>query len=120
MLKLKKGDQVIILSGKDKGKKGEIIKSIPQIDRVIVQGINVVQKHTGPTQTSAGGIVKKELSIHVSNVAIVDPKEKIASRVGIRNLEDGTKVRFSKVSGEVIDWGYYDYITIIPTLQRDS
>ncbi|MAI06986.1 MAG: 50S ribosomal protein L24 [Alphaproteobacteria bacterium TMED87] len=103
MFKLKKGDQVIILSGRDKGKQGEVIKSIPKSDRIIVQGVNLVQKHTGPTQTSAGGIIKKELSIHISNVAMIDPKEKVASRVGIRNLEDGTKVRYSKLSGEVID-----------------
>jgi large subunit ribosomal protein L24 len=103
MLKLKKGDQVIVLSGRDKGKKGEILKSLPRDDRVIVQGINVVQKHTSATASSSGGIVKKELSIHMSNVAIVDPKEKVASRVGIRSLEDGTKVRFSRRSGEVID-----------------
>ena len=103
MLKLKKGDQVIVLSGRDKGKKGEILKSLPRDDRVIVQGVNVVQKHTSATSSSSGGIVKKELSIHMSNVAIVDPKEKVASRVGIRSLEDGTKVRFSRRSGEVID-----------------
>ena len=103
MLKLKKGDQVIVLSGRDKGKKDEILKSLPRDERVIVQGINIVQKHTGATASSSGGIVKKELSIHMSNVAIVDPKEKVASRVGIKSLEDGTKVRFSRRSGEVID-----------------
>ena len=101
--KVKKGDQVFVLSGKDKGKKGEIIKMIPQDNRVIVQGVNFVKRHSAPSQAGAGGIVEKEAPIHVSNVALVDPKEDTATRVGYRKLEDGRKVRFAKKSGEVID-----------------
>lgn len=101
--KVKKGDKVIILAGKDRGKTGDIVKAMPQEDRVIVQGINMMRRHTRPSATEAGGIVEKEASIHVSNVAIVDPKENIATRVGFRTLDDGTKVRFAKRSGEVID-----------------
>jgi len=103
MVKLKKGDKVIILTGKDRGKTGDIVKSLPQDDRVIVQGINMMRRHTRPSATAAGGIVEKEASIHISNVAIVDPKENIATRVGFRTLDDGTKVRYAKRSGEVID-----------------
>ena len=103
MVKLKKGDKVIVLTGKDRGKTGDIVKSLPQDDRVIVQGINMMRRHTRPSATAAGGIVEKEASIHISNVAIVDPKENIATRVGFRTLDDGTKVRYAKRSGEVID-----------------
>ncbi|MDE0801187.1 MAG: 50S ribosomal protein L24 [Rhodospirillaceae bacterium] len=103
MVKLKKGDKVIVLTGKDRGKIGDIVKSLPQDDRVIVQGINMMRRHTRPSATAAGGIVEKEASIHISNVAIVDPKENIATRVGFRTLDDGTKVRYAKRSGEVID-----------------
>ncbi|MBT7452116.1 MAG: 50S ribosomal protein L24, partial [Rhodospirillaceae bacterium] len=99
----KKGDKVIVLAGKDRGKTGDIVKALPQDDRVIVQGINMMRRHTRPSATAAGGIVEKEASIHVSNVAIVDPKENVATRVGFRKLDDGTKVRFAKRSGEVID-----------------
>ena len=103
MVKLKKGDKVIVLTGKDRGKKGDIVKSLPQEDRVIVQGINMMRRHTRPSATAAGGIVEKEASIPISNLAIVDPKENIATRVGFRTLDDGTKVRYAKRSGEVID-----------------
>ena len=103
MVKLKKGDKVIVLTGKDRGKIGDIVKSLPQDDRVIVQGINMMRRHTRPSATAAGGIVEKEASIHISNVSIVDPKENIATRVGFRTLDDGTKVRYAKRSGEVID-----------------
>ena len=99
-LKIKKGDQVIVLTGKDKGKKGEIIRAIPTENRVVVAGVKVVKKHTKPTQFSAGGIVDKELSIHVSNVALVDPKKGVATRVGYKTLKDGKKVRVAKKSGE--------------------
>lgn len=103
MAKFKKGDKVIVLAGKDRGKTGDIVKSLPQEDRVIVQGINMMRRHTRQSATAAGGIVEKEASIHVSNVAIVDPKENIATRVGFRTLDDGSKVRYAKRSGEVID-----------------
>lgn len=101
-LKLKKGDQVIVLTGKDKGKKGEILRAIPTENRVVVAGVNVVKKHTKPTQFSAGGIETKELSIHVSNVALADPKKGVATRVGYKTLKDGKKVRVAKKSGETL------------------
>lgn len=101
--KIRKGDYVVVLTGKDKGKKGEVIRAIPSADRVVVQGVNIVKRHTRPTQMSAGGIVEKEASIHVSNVAHVDPKDGKPTRVGFKTLEDGRKVRVAKLSGEVLD-----------------
>lgn len=101
-MKIKKGDQVVILTGKDKGKKGEVLKAIPTESRVVVSGINVMKKHTKPTQFSAGGIEDKELSIHVSNVALVDPKKSTATRIGYKTLKDGKKVRVAKKSGETL------------------
>ena len=101
-MKLKKGDQVVVLTGKDKGKKGEILVAIPTESRVVVQGINVAKKHTKPTQLSAGGIEDKELSIHVSNVALVDPKKGTATRVCYKIGKDGKKSRVAKVSGETL------------------
>ncbi len=100
--KIKKGDEVIVLTGKDKGKTGEIIKMIPARSRAIVQGINLVKRHTRQTQTEEGGIKTKEASIHVSNLALVDPKSGTATKVGYRIEKDGTKVRIAKASGEVI------------------
>ena len=102
-LKIKKGDQVIVLTGKDKGKKGEVLRAIPEKSRVIVQGVNVVKKHQKPTQFAAGGIVEKELSIHVSNVAVADPKEDKPTRVGYKTLKSGKKVRVARRSGETIE-----------------
>lgn len=102
-MKIKKGDTVIVLSGKDKGKKGEVLKAIPAKSRVIVQGVNVVKKHNRPTQLSAGGIEEKELSIHVSNVALADPKEDKPTRVGYKTLESGKKIRVAKRSGETVE-----------------
>jgi large subunit ribosomal protein L24 len=103
MGKLKRGDKVVVLTGRDKGKNGEILKSIPKLDRVIVQGINMARRHTRPSASNSGGIVEKEASIHISNVAILDPKDKIATRVGYSVLDNGTKVRRAKRSGELID-----------------
>ncbi|MBP02845.1 MAG: 50S ribosomal protein L24 [Rhodospirillaceae bacterium] len=103
MGKLKKGDKVVVLTGRDKGKNGEILKSIPKLDRVVVQGVNVARRHTRPSASNSGGIVEREASIHVSNVAILDPKDKVATRVGYSVLDNGTKVRRAKRSGEVID-----------------
>lgn len=100
-MRIKKGDQVIVITGRDKGKTGEVIKSMPKENKVIVQGINLVKRHTKPTQESAGGIVSKEAPIHVSNVALIDPKDGKATRVGFK-VENGQKVRVSKRSGEVI------------------
>ena len=101
--KIKKGDDVIVLAGKDKGRKGKVLRVFPTESRVLVQGINVVQRHTRPSQTNPqGGIVNKEAPIYVSNVACVDPKNGKATRVGFRT-EGDKKVRFAKKSGEVIN-----------------
>jgi large subunit ribosomal protein L24 len=100
--KIKKGDEVIVTSGRDKGKKGEVVKVIKEDNRLIVQGVNMVKKHQKPSQTDAGGIIEKEATIHVSNVALLDPKEGKATRVGYKTLENGEKVRVAKRSGEVI------------------
>lgn len=99
-MKIKKGDEVIVLTGRDKGTKGEVVSVMPTKNRVVVQGVNVVKKHQKPTQFAAGGIVEKELSIHASNVALVDPKSGSATRVGYKTLKDGSKVRVAKKSGE--------------------
>ncbi len=102
-LKIKKGDQVMVLTGRDKGAKGEVLKVMPAQSRVVVQGVNMVTKHQKPSQISAGGIQKKELSIHVSNVAVVDPKSDKPTRVGYKTLKDGKKVRVAKKSGENLE-----------------
>ena len=102
-MKIKKGDEVVVLTGKDKGTKGEVLKVIPAERRVVVQGVNVVKKHAKPTQFSAGGIQDKELSIHVSNVALADPKSGAPTRVGYTTLKDGKKVRVAKKSGETVE-----------------
>ena len=100
-MKIKKGDQVIVITGRDKGKTGEVIKAMPKESKVLVRGINLVKRHTKPTQENAGGIVSKEQPIHVSNVALIDPTSGKATRVGIK-VENGQKVRVAKKSGEVI------------------
>ncbi len=100
--KIKTGDEVIILTGKDKGKKGKVIQIIKNKDRVVVEGVNIVKKHVKPsTENPQGGIVEKEAPIHISNVALVDPKTGKATRVKYE-IKDGKKVRVSKKSGEVI------------------
>ena len=101
--RIRKGDEVIVISGRDKGKKGSVLRVMPTENRVIVQGVNVVKRHQRQTQTQQGGIVEKEGPIHVSNVALIDPESGDATRVGFRMLEDGRKVRFARRSGEVID-----------------
>jgi large subunit ribosomal protein L24 len=101
--KVRKGDRVIVRTGRDKGKTGEIMHVLTKRERVVVQGVNMVKRHTRPSQTSAGGIVEKEASIHISNVAHIDPKTSLPTRVGYKFLEDGRKVRYAKRSGEVID-----------------
>jgi large subunit ribosomal protein L24 len=103
MSSIKKGDRVIVTTGRDKGKKGEVIKVFPKAERALVQGVNVVKRHQRQTQTQAGGIVNKESTIHLSNLAHVDPKSGNATRIGFKTLGDGRKVRFAKKSGEVID-----------------
>ena len=101
--KFKKGDKVIVMTGRDKGMNGEILRVFPKDGRVIVQGVNKVKRHTRPTNTTAGGIIEKEATIDVSNLSHLDPKDDVPTRVGIKFLEDGRKVRFAKRSGEVID-----------------
>ena len=101
-MKIKKGDQVVVITGRDKGTKGEVLKVLTAESRVLVQGVNMVTKHNKPSQISAGGIEKKELPIHISNVAIADPKSGKASRVGFKTLKDGKRVRVAKKSGETI------------------
>jgi len=101
--KIKTKDKVVVLSGKDKGKTGEVVKVLPKEERVVVAGVNVVKKHTRPSARSQGGIVEIEAPIHVSNVAHVDPKDGKPTRVGFKVLEDGRKVRVAKRSGETID-----------------
>jgi len=101
--KIKKGDRVVILTGKDKGRQGAILRVMPKDERVVVEGLNMVQRHTRPTQGDPqGGIKSKEAPLHVSNVALVDPKSGGPTRVGFR-VEDGKKVRFAKKSGEVLN-----------------
>ena len=102
-LRVKKGDTVVVLSGRDKGKQGEVLKVLPAERRAFVQGVNIVHRHERPGPRSQGGIVEKEAAIHVSNLAHVDPKTSQPTRVGYRVLEDGRKVRFAKRSGEIID-----------------
>lgn len=101
--KIKKGDRVVVLTGRDKGKSGEVLHVIPKQNRVIVQGVNVVKRHQKPSMQSPGGIDEKEASIHVSNVAVADPKDDKPTRVGFRTLNDGRKVRLARRSGETID-----------------
>ena len=102
-MKIKKGDTVIVVTGKDKGKTGEVIRSMPKDHKLLVRGVNVVKRHARPTQTSAGGIMEKEAPIDVSNVALLDPKDNKPTRVGFKIMEDGRKVRVAKKSGTVID-----------------
>ncbi len=101
-MKIKKGDKVIVITGKDKGKTGEVTKAMPKESKVIVSGVNVSKRHQKPSQENAGGIVNKEMPIHVSNVAIVDPKTGKATKVAKKVIE-GRKVRVAKRSGETID-----------------
>lgn len=103
MKKIRKGDTVTVLTGRDKGKKGSVLKVLGSKDRVIVQGVNVVKRHFRGGQGQPPGIVEKEASIHVSNVALLDPKEDKPTRVTFKVLEGGRKVRVAKRSGEVID-----------------
>ena len=102
-MKIKKGDQVIVITGRDKGKKGEVLMVLPKVNRAVVQGVNIVKRHTRATRTSQGGILDKEAPIHASNIAHIDPTSGKATRVGFKMLEDGRKVRFAKASGELID-----------------
>jgi len=100
--KIKKGDRVVVTTGRDKGKQGEVIAVMPKENRALVRGVNIVRRHTRQTAQTQGGIVSKEAPIDLSNLAIEDPKDGKPTRVGFRILEDGKKVRFAKRSGELI------------------
>jgi len=101
--KFKKGDKVVVLSGRSKGVRGEVLRIMPKQNRAIVQGVNMVKRHQRPSQTAAGGIIEKEATIDLSNVSHIDPKDDKPTRVGFMFLDDGRKVRVAKRSGEVID-----------------
>ena len=101
-LKIKKGDNVIVIAGKDKGKKGEVLSVIRDSDRVVVSGVNVAKRHKRADRDGAAGIISKEASLHISNVSLIDPKEGKATRVGYKTLTDGSKVRVARLSGETI------------------
>ena len=103
MNRIKKGDNVVVLTGKDKGRTGTVLEMVNKSDRVLVQGINMVKRHTKQSQTTEGGIIAKEAAIHISNVALADPKDGKPTRVGIKTNDDGKKVRFAKRSGDLID-----------------
>lgn len=102
-LRIKKGDEVVVLTGRDRGKIGAITRMFLKKNQVIVQGVNVAKRHTAPSAGHPGGIVDKEMAIDISNVALMDPKDRKPTKVGYRFLEDGRKVRYAKRSGEVID-----------------
>jgi len=102
-LKIKKGDNVVVITGRDKGKTGEVLRVFPAESRIIVQGVHLAKRHTRQRMGEPGGIVEKELTIHISNVAHMDPSSRRPTRVGYRTLQDGRKVRFARRSGEVID-----------------
>jgi large subunit ribosomal protein L24 len=102
-LKIKKGDHVVVITGKDKGKKGEVLKVLPEENRAIVKGVAMVRRHQRQTAAQEGGIIAKEAPIDISNLALEDPKDGKPTRVGYKFLKDGRKVRFARRSGEVID-----------------
>ena len=102
-LKIRKGDHVVVITGKDKGKKGEVLKVMPSENRAIVKGVGMIRRHQKQTAKEEGGIVVKEAAIHISNLALEDPKDGKPTRVGYKFLKDGRKVRYAKRSGEMID-----------------
>jgi large subunit ribosomal protein L24 len=101
--KIKKGDRVVVLAGRDLGRTGEVIEVRPDEDRALVRGVNIVKRHTRQTAQQEGGIISKEAPIHLSNLAIADPKDGKPTRVGFKTLDDGRKVRYAKRSGDLID-----------------
>jgi large subunit ribosomal protein L24 len=103
MQKIRKGDKVVVLAGKDKGRSGEVLSVQPKEDTAVVRGINVVVRHQRQTQAQQGGLIRKEAPIHLSNIALADPKDGKPTRVGFRLEADGKKVRVAKRSGEVIN-----------------
>jgi len=103
MSNIRKGDNVVVITGSDKGKKGSVLKVFPKESRALVQGVNMVKRHQRQTQTQQAGIVSKEAPVQLSNIAHVDPKAGKATSIGFKTLGDGRRVRFAKKSGEVID-----------------
>jgi large subunit ribosomal protein L24 len=101
--KIKKGDKVVVLAGRDKGRGGEVLQVMPKETRAVVRGVNLVKRHTKQSGTTEGGIISKEAPIHLSNLAIADPKDGKATRIGFKTQDDGRKVRISKRSGDLID-----------------
>jgi len=101
--KIKRGDKVVVLIGRDKGRSGEVIQVMPKEERALVRGVNIVKRHQRQTADKEGGIISKEAPVHLSNLAVADPKDGKPTRVGFQVLEDGTKVRVAKRSGERID-----------------
>ena len=101
--KIKKGDKVVVLTGRDSGRSGEVFQVMPKDERALVRGVNMVKRHQKQSMNQEGGIISKEAPIHLSNLAVADPKDGKPTRVGFRILEDGRKVRFAKRSGDLID-----------------
>ena len=101
--KIKKGDRVVVLTGRDSGKAGEVVQVMPKDEKALVRGVNMVKRHQKQSMNQEGGIISKEAPIHLSNLAVADPKDGKPTRVGFRVLEDGRKVRFAKRSGDLID-----------------
>jgi large subunit ribosomal protein L24 len=101
--KIKKGDRVVVLTGRDKGRTGEVVQVLPKEERALVRGVNLVKRHQRQTANQEGGIISKEATIHLSNIAVADPKDGKPTRVGFKMLDDGRKVRFAKRSGDLID-----------------
>ena len=102
-MKIRKGDRVKVITGRSKGKVGDVLRVIVAEQRVVVSGVNMIKRHTKPGRTDAGGIVEREAAIHVSNVAILDPKSDKPTKIGFKFLEDGRKVRIARGSGETLD-----------------
>jgi large subunit ribosomal protein L24 len=104
-VRVRKGDQVVVVSGKDRGKRGRVIRVSPAKSRVLVEGVNMIKRHTRPIpqRNIKGGIVEREAAIHISNVMVLDPETDRPSRVGVKVLEDGRRVRVSKRSGAILD-----------------
>jgi large subunit ribosomal protein L24 len=103
MQKIRKGDKVVVLAGKDKGRTGEVLSVSPKEEKAVVRGINMIVRHQRQTQSQEAGLIRKEAPIHLSNLAIADPKDGKPTRVGFQIQKDGTKVRVAKRSGEVIN-----------------
>ena len=102
-MKIRKGDRVKVITGRSKGKVGDVLRVLATEQRVVVSGVNVIKRHTKPSRAESGGIIEREAAIHVSNVALLDPKSDKPTKIGFRFLEDGRKVRFARASGETLD-----------------